>query len=212
MEVEGKHAAELAGQDLGIALAHAGIVTPAIAVLQGEAFLLREARGLHHGFHSRHVHGHRFLRENMFPRLDRRAHMLRAEAGRCGQQHDIHAALEHFHVGIQARKLPFLRDIQPALEPFQVVERLGNLRLEQIADRPEHGVVIRHKGLLRRAGAPSAAANEADLELRIGGGCAEEDVRESGKGGGSSGGLEKCTAVGRFHQDSFTAETMPGLQ
>ena len=157
--VNGNDATEFAGQKFSVTLAHGGIEAPAIAMLKGEAFLFREARCFHDGFHARYIHGHRFLGENVFPCLDRRAHVLGAEAGRGGEQHHIHAAFDHFLKSIQPGKLPLLRNFQPALKALQVVQRLGDLRIEDIADGPQDGVVICSKRLACRTCAASAAAD-----------------------------------------------------
>ena len=44
--------------------------------------------------------------------------MERTESGRGGEDHDIHAAIEHLLIGVQSDKLPLVIDIDFALATF----------------------------------------------------------------------------------------------
>jgi len=85
-------------------LAPAQFVTPAETGDQGQFLFLGLGRGLEDGTDARRVGGHGFFAEDMLAGLDGGFEVLRTESRRGCQQDHVHAAVDHFLVGVQARK------------------------------------------------------------------------------------------------------------
>ena len=149
--------------------------------------------------HAGRVGGHGFLGKDMLAGIDGRLDMLRAESGRGGEQHDIHAAIDNLLIGINTHEHAFLYGVTDfagvifldALEP-----RLGFI-LKGFADGVEFDVGIRRERLVDGAGTAAATPDPADLQLgAVGlseGDGGEGDSRCAGSGGG---GFDEIAAGG----------------
>ena len=132
--------------------------------------------------------------------------MLGAEARRSGQKYDIDPAFQHFLIRVHPGETALFRDLGTVSEVFQISQGGRDLTGEGIAHGPKHGVFISGKRLAGGSSSASASADQADLELRVVGGCAKNDLWERGKSCGGSCAFEERTAVGfqNIHGEYYT--------
>jgi len=122
---DGLDVAELAVADAFVSVALGIGPAPHKAVHDGGALLLGFGYGGDDGACAGAIGGHRFLGENVLLGIDRRLDVQRAEAGRGGEDDDVHIAFDDFLVGIKADVNAALIDVDFAgmdfgngLEPF----------------------------------------------------------------------------------------------
>ena len=149
--------------------------------------------------HAGRVGGHRFLGEDVFTGINGGFDVLGAEARRGGEQHDVHAAIDNFLIGINPHEHAFLYGVTDfagmifldALEP-----RLGFI-LKGFTDGVEFDVGIRRERLVNGTGTAAAATDPADLQLGAVG-LAEGDGRKGDCrcAGGGGGGFDEIAAGG----------------
>ena len=93
--------------------------------------------------------------------------MLRAEARRGGEEHDVHLRIDHLLEGVEAEVLRtgFDHHARCALgSALEGLEALIDLRLVDVGDRGEFGGVVGGKRLSGRTATASAAAYQADFD------------------------------------------------
>ena len=101
----------------------------------------------------------------MLAGINRRLEVDRAEARRRGQQHDVHAAVNHLLVGVQAHEALLGRDFDLVrVRLLQALQALLQLVLERVAHRGEDDVRVGIERLAGGAGAAPAAADQPDAE------------------------------------------------
>ena len=130
--------------------------------------------------------------------------MERTKSGRGGEDHDIHAAIEHLLIGVQSDKLPLVIDIDFTLTAFADISQ-GTVQsvAEDLAHGPQLHVAVGVQGLCRGTGAPAAATDEADLQFAAVGFAEGDGGKGNRAGGHRSGatGLDELASVGSvvFH-------------
>ena len=140
----------------------------------------------------------------MFVGLHGRLEMERTKSGRGGEDHDIHAAIEHLLIGVQSDKLPLVIDIDFALATFaDISQRTVQPIAEYLAHGPELHVAVGRERLRRSSRAAAAAADEADLQLAAVRLSKSDGRKRKGAGGhrSSAAGLDELAPVGSvvFH-------------
>ena len=150
------------------------------------------------------VDGDGLLAEDVLAGLDGVLQVLRAEARRGGQDDQV-AAVDHLLEGVEAVEAAVLVDVELVLVLAVVLEAVVAVVdpvLEDVAEGVDLDVVRRAGGLadvLGRAGAPAAAADDADLDRRRSWPAwafGQEVQRRGAGGGGRRGRLEEVAARG----------------
>src|SRR5262245_46820637 len=86
-------------------------------------------------------------------------------AFRCREQHHVDPALDHVLVGVEAQEAAVSRDLDAlGLLLAEEFEALIQAVRKDVAHRRHRGVLVGPQGLDGGAGAPPAAANQADRE------------------------------------------------
>ena len=130
--------------------------------------------------------------------------MERTESGRGGEDHDIHAAIEHLLIGVQSDKLPLVIDIDFALATFaDISQRTVQPIAEYLAHGPELHVAVGRERLRGSSRAAATAADEADLQLAAVRFTKSYGGKRKGAGGhrSSAAGFDELATVGSvvFH-------------
>ncbi len=146
-----------------------------------EAFLLRELRGGDHGLVARGIDAHRLLGEHVLARLDGGLEVHRPEARRGCEDHVVRVAGNHLLEGVPARELAILGDRGAVAELLQVLQAVGEAIREEVACGHEADAHGRVQRVLDRAGAATAAADDADADLVAAGRPCARDVRGRGE-------------------------------
>lgn len=172
---------------------------------RARVFLLRLFHAFHHRAQAGAIDGHGLFAEDMLAGVDGGLDVHRTEAGRGGENHHVHAAVDDLLVGVEADKFPLFGDINFVglvfENGFEGIEAGIDFVAEDFAHGPEDDVAVAAEGLVGRAGAAAAAADETDLEFVAGVGRARQ-AREgegaaecaAGEDGGGGGGFEESPA------------------
>src|SRR5512135_1066760 len=112
------------------------------------------------------VRADRLLGEDVLAGLDRGGDVQRPEAGRGGQDHQVHAGVNHFLEGVEADEAAVGGDVELVAEVAVLEVVLGGVEpvLEQVAHGVELHVRARVDRIFGRGGAASATADQADLD------------------------------------------------
>ncbi len=157
------------------ALDVAGLVAALGAGDDAEVLLLGLLGGGEHLADAGAVDGDGLLGEDVLAGLDDGFEVLRAEARRGGQDHQV-AAVDDLLVGVEADEAAVVGDVELLLDDVVVLESFAaalEAVLEDVAEGVELDVVGGAGGLadvLGGAGAAAAAADQADLDRVAAGG------------------------------------------
>ncbi len=176
-------------------LLHAGVIPPAKPGDDAEVFLFGLFAGGDDSVDSRRVDGVRLLNEDVFAGVDGCLEIDRMEAAGAGDQHHVHPALDDLLIAVEADEAVVVVDghlirlglLEPvAASPDLVFKDVGH------GDELRPGVGVH--GVGGRAGAPAAAADQAELQRLIAGRMGRSaHGQAAGHGGGNRGrrGLQK---------------------
>ena len=163
--LDGDDVADLAVEDLLHRLAARAVIAPAEAVDEGEVFGLGVLAGLKELAQARAIDGHRFLDERVDPFLDGISQVQRPEVGRGGQEDEVDL-IDDVLVCVEAGVLAILGNVDPRADrrPLEDGEVFVDPILEGVGHRDKLDAGVGGEGLLGRAGAPAAAADQTDLD------------------------------------------------
>ena len=180
------------------------VVAPAEPGHDGQTLFLGQLSTLHHRPQAGGVGGHGFFQEDVFVGFHGGLEMERTKSGWGGEDHDIHAAIEHLLIGVKSDKLPLVIDIDFTLTTFaDISQRTVQPIAEYLAHRPELHVAVGRERLRRGTGAAAAATDKADFQfaaVRLAEGDGGKGNRARGHRSGAAG-LDKLASVGSvvFH-------------
>ena len=195
----GLQIAQIASENFLVRVALRVGPAPDEAIDDGCALFFGFLDGFHHRMHAGRVGGHRFLGEDVFTGINGGFDVLGAEAWRGGEQHDVHAAIDNFLIGINPHEHAFLYTVADfaGMIFLDALEAGLSFILKGFADGVEFDVGIRRERLVDGAGTAAAAADPADLQLGAVG-LSEGDGGEcdSRCAGGGGGGFNEIAAGG----------------
>jgi hypothetical protein len=142
------------------------LVAPLRAGDDREAFLCRQLRGGDHGTDANRIDGDRFLHEDVFPGLDRRLEVDRAEPGGGGGDDHVHVGTgEDPEIVVEAGETPVRRNLDPIRElALQLLEGALDPVGHEIAERDHFDAGVGIEAVEGCACPASAAADDTDLD------------------------------------------------
>ena len=152
-------------------LADARIVAPTEAGNEAQVLLSGLLGGGHRQLHAGHVDAVRLLAEDVLAGVYGRLEHHGVEVRGAGDQHHVHAALDQLLVGVEADETMIVVDghllgIRLLKQPAAVLEMIG----EDVGHCDQPDVFAGVHGVGGRSAAPSAAADQADLDRVAAGG------------------------------------------
>ena len=89
------------------------------------------------------IYGHRLLTEDVFACFNSRGQVHRTEAGRCGQKHNVHAAIDELLVSVQPDEALVGGNFDAVCKFFaETLNGCFNLGVQNVGDGNKLGVVV----------------------------------------------------------------------
>ncbi len=170
-------------------------IAPAKTGHQREVLLLGKLGRLQHVTHAERIHGDGLFAEYMLACFNAGAQMPRPETRRRGQDHHVHAAIDHLLIGIEPEKNILRLHLHLGAAGFhQLIQAFIDALLRDVGHRGQLGEIVGLHGLRRGSSAPATAAHQADLN-RVGRRLRADQRGKSRGKSGSARGLQKISTV-----------------